>query len=157
MSQPIGSATSRAATPRAGGTPTSSPDAVLRVYFHDAPYIGPMVRNALDAEKDNWIHDGHIARVCQGIDHRMRRSPERACSAVVTQVQVARQVVAHLGPLGKDADVYAWEEDESPYELIAKGFKARGMSTATIGVEETVRFQYVYRLRRHSPGPFASS
>jgi len=50
---------------------------------------------------------------------------------------------AHLGPLGKDADVYAWEEDESPYELIAKGFKARGMSTATIGVEETVRFQYV--------------
>ena len=50
---------------------------------------------------------------------------------------------AHLGPLGKDADVYAWEEDESPYELIAKGFKARGLSSATIGAEETVRFQYV--------------
>lgn len=25
---------------------------MLRVYFHDAPYIGPLVRNALDADKD---------------------------------------------------------------------------------------------------------
>ena len=49
---------------------------------------------------------------------------------------------AHLGPLGKDADVYAWEEDESPYALIAKGLKARGLSTATIGAEETVRFVF---------------
>lgn len=49
---------------------------------------------------------------------------------------------AHLGPLGKDADVYAWEEDEDPYALIAKGFKARGMATATVGAEETVRFVF---------------
>lgn len=49
---------------------------------------------------------------------------------------------AHNGPLGKDADVYAWEEDESPYELLAKGLRARGLSTATIGAEETVRFVF---------------
>ena len=49
---------------------------------------------------------------------------------------------AHQGPLGGDADVYAWEEDESPYALIAKGLKARGLSTATIGAEETVRFVF---------------
>ena len=49
---------------------------------------------------------------------------------------------AHLGPLGKDADVYAWEEHESPYALIAQGFKSRGLATATIGAEETVRFQF---------------
>jgi Xaa-Pro dipeptidase len=49
---------------------------------------------------------------------------------------------AHLGPLGKDADVYAWEEDESPYALIAKGLKARSLATATIGAEETVRFVF---------------
>ncbi len=49
---------------------------------------------------------------------------------------------AHLGPLGKEADVYAWEEHESPYALIAQGFKTRGLSTATIGAEETVRFQF---------------
>lgn len=49
---------------------------------------------------------------------------------------------AHQGPLGSDADVYAWEEDESPYALVAKGLKARGLSTATIGTEETVRFVF---------------
>jgi Xaa-Pro dipeptidase len=49
---------------------------------------------------------------------------------------------AHLGPLGKDADVYAWEEDEDPYALIAKGFRSRGMATATVGAEETVRFVF---------------
>ncbi|MBI1808348.1 MAG: aminopeptidase P family protein [Gemmatimonadetes bacterium] len=49
---------------------------------------------------------------------------------------------AHLGPLGSDADVYAWEEDESPWALIAMGLKARGLSTATVGAEETVRFVF---------------
>jgi Xaa-Pro dipeptidase len=49
---------------------------------------------------------------------------------------------AHLGPLGKDATVYAWEEHESPYALIAQGLKARGLTTATIGAEETVRFVF---------------
>ena len=49
---------------------------------------------------------------------------------------------AHQGPLGRDADVYAWEEDESPYALIAKGLKARSLSTATLGAEETVRFVF---------------
>ncbi len=49
---------------------------------------------------------------------------------------------AHLGPLGKDAEVFAWEEHESPYALIAQAFKARGLSTATIGAEETVRYQF---------------
>ncbi len=49
---------------------------------------------------------------------------------------------AHLGPLGKDAEVFAWEEHESPYALIAQALKTRGMSTATIGAEETVRYQF---------------
>ncbi|MEA3247325.1 MAG: Xaa-Pro peptidase family protein [Gemmatimonadota bacterium] len=49
---------------------------------------------------------------------------------------------AHQGPLGADAEVFAWEEDESPYALIAQGLKARGLSTATVGAEETVRFVF---------------
>jgi Xaa-Pro dipeptidase len=49
---------------------------------------------------------------------------------------------AHLGPLGTDATVYAWEEHEDPYLFFAKGLKDRGLSTATIGVEETMRFQF---------------
>ncbi len=49
---------------------------------------------------------------------------------------------AHLGPLGKDAQVYPWEEHENPWELIATGLRARGLATATIGAEETVRFVF---------------
>ena len=49
---------------------------------------------------------------------------------------------ARTGPLGKGADVMAWEEDESPYELIAKGLRARGIAAGTIGIEETVRWQF---------------
>src|SRR5688572_4268193 len=49
---------------------------------------------------------------------------------------------AHLGPLGKDARVYAWEEDESPYAMFARGLRDAGLATATIGIEETVRFVF---------------
>ena len=49
---------------------------------------------------------------------------------------------AHMGPLGTEATVYAWEEHENPYEFFAKGLRDHGLSTATIGVEETVRFQF---------------
>ncbi len=46
------------------------------------------------------------------------------------------------GPLGSDAQVYAWEEDEDPYALVAKGLRDRGFMSATIGAEETVRFMF---------------
>lgn len=49
---------------------------------------------------------------------------------------------AHQGPLGAEAEVLAWEEDESPYALVAKGLKSRALATATIGAEETVRFVF---------------
>lgn len=49
---------------------------------------------------------------------------------------------AHTGPLGSDAQVFAWEEDESPYALIAKGMRDRGFAAGTIGIEETVKFVF---------------
>jgi Xaa-Pro dipeptidase len=49
---------------------------------------------------------------------------------------------ARNGPLGKDTEVLAWEEDESPHALIAKGLKSRGLATGTLGAEETVRFVF---------------
>jgi Xaa-Pro dipeptidase len=58
---------------------------------------------------------------------------------------------AHLGPLGKEARVYAWEEDESPYARLAQGLKDVGLSTATIGAEETVRFVFADGAA-HTPG-----
>ena len=50
--------------------------------------------------------------------------------------QVAR------GPMAGDTDVYAWEESEDPYALVATGLRARSLTTATIAVEETVRWQF---------------
>jgi len=47
-----------------------------------------------------------------------------------------------LGPMAGGADVYAWEENEDPYALIASGLRSRGLGAATIAVEETVRWQF---------------
>ncbi len=47
-----------------------------------------------------------------------------------------------LGPMSGGADVYAWEESDDPYTLIADGLRSRGLTAATIAVEETVRWQF---------------
>jgi Xaa-Pro dipeptidase len=45
------------------------------------------------------------------------------------------------GPFGGGhADVRTWQEDESPYALVAHGLKDRGLATASIGMEETTKF-----------------
>ena len=52
----------------------------------------------------------------------------------------AREQIA-LGPFGTGrADVRTWNEDESPYALVAQGLKERGMTSGTIGVDETTKF-----------------
>ena len=49
---------------------------------------------------------------------------------------------AHNGPLGSDAEVLTWEEDEDPYARLRQGLVSRGLTTATLGIEETVRFVF---------------
>lgn len=53
----------------------------------------------------------------------------------------AREQIANA-PDGNNADVRTWQEDESPYLLVARGLKDRGISTANLGIEETVRFVF---------------
>jgi Xaa-Pro dipeptidase len=43
------------------------------------------------------------------------------------------------GPLDQGTEVHTWEEDESPSALVANGLRARGMTSGTLGIEETVR------------------
>lgn len=51
----------------------------------------------------------------------------------------AREQIA-LGPFGgNQADVRTWNEDESPYALVARGLKDRGLATGSIGIEETTK------------------
>jgi Xaa-Pro dipeptidase len=59
---------------------------------------------------------------------------------------------AHEGPLGQDAQVYAWEEDEDPFVLVAKGLRDRGLATATVGAEETTRFVFGEGMEKALPG-----
>jgi Xaa-Pro dipeptidase len=38
------------------------------------------------------------------------------------------------------APLYTWEEDESPFDLLARVASDRGLATATVGLEESVRY-----------------
>jgi Xaa-Pro dipeptidase len=46
-------------------------------------------------------------------------------------------------PDSDHADVRLWQEDESPYQLIAQGLKERGIAGGRLGIEETMRFVFV--------------
>ena len=63
----------------------------------------------------------------------------------------AREQIA-LGPFGGGrADVRTWNEDESPYALVAQGLTDRGLSTGTIGVEETMKFVWADGIAAAAP------
>ena len=53
----------------------------------------------------------------------------------------AREQIANARE-GEQGDVRVWQEDESPYQRVAQGFKDRGIATGSIGMEETVRFVF---------------
>jgi Xaa-Pro dipeptidase len=60
----------------------------------------------------------------------------------------AREQIA-LGPFaGGMGDVRTWQEDESPYELVAGGIADRGLATGTIGIEETAKFVFADGIAR---------
>lgn len=61
----------------------------------------------------------------------------------------AEEQLANSGMTG--ADVRVWQEDESPYERVAQGLHGLGLSTATIGMEETVRFVFTDGIARAVP------
>ena len=51
--------------------------------------------------------------------------------------------------IGKE--VYAWQEDESPYQLIATVFKNAGISSGTIAIEERLRFFILDGIKKEAP------
>jgi len=48
-------------------------------------------------------------------------------------------------------DVRSWQEDESPYALVADILRDRGLSTGRVGVEESVRYFIYQGVRREAP------
>lgn len=56
------------------------------------------------------------------------------------------------GPFGADAGVLTWHEHESPYAVVARGLKDRGLATGRLGVEETVKFVFSDGVAQAAPG-----
>src|SRR6266851_1438014 len=59
----------------------------------------------------------------------------------------AREQIAQ-SPDGGIPDLRVWQEDESPYARVAQGLSDRGITSGTIGVEETVKFVFSDNLRK---------
>lgn len=52
------------------------------------------------------------------------------------------------GPFANGADVLTWQEDESPYELVGKGLRERGIASGTLAVDEAAHFFFADGLRK---------
>ncbi len=48
--------------------------------------------------------------------------------------------------------VYTWEEDKSPYKMVAQSFKDAGIRSGTIGMEESLRFFILDGIKKAAPG-----
>ncbi len=53
----------------------------------------------------------------------------------------AREQIAKTSE-SEPAEVRTWQEDDNPYQRMAEGLKDRGISTGTLGIEETVRYVF---------------
>jgi Xaa-Pro dipeptidase len=62
----------------------------------------------------------------------------------------AREIL-DAGPFGKEADILTWQEDESPFVLVGKGLRDRGIATGTLGVDENTKFVFADSIRAANP------
>jgi len=62
----------------------------------------------------------------------------------------AREQIANA-PEGERPEVCVWQEDESPYQLIAGGLRECGLTTGKLGIEETVRFVFAEGIVKVAP------
>jgi Xaa-Pro dipeptidase len=62
----------------------------------------------------------------------------------------ARELL-EAGPFGKDADVLVWQEDESPFAFLGKGLADRGLTSATVGLDENMKFVFSEGIRAANP------
>jgi Xaa-Pro dipeptidase len=55
------------------------------------------------------------------------------------------------GPFGSDADVLTWQEDESPFALLVRGLRDRGIATGRVGLDENMKFVFSSSLAQAGP------
>ncbi|MBC7928009.1 MAG: aminopeptidase P family protein [Bryobacteraceae bacterium] len=59
--------------------------------------------------------------------------------------------------LGTRQQVFTWQEDESPYDLVATALKERGILTGRLGVEENVKFVFSDSIGKSAAGSTLTS
>ncbi len=62
----------------------------------------------------------------------------------------AREQIANA-PDGDRPDVRTWQEDDNPYHVLSQGLKERGLASAKLGMEETVRFVFADGIAKAAP------
>jgi Xaa-Pro dipeptidase len=62
----------------------------------------------------------------------------------------AREQVKVTSP-SLSVDVRTWQEDESPYAILAQGLRDRGVATGRVGLEENVRFVFADGIAHSAP------
>jgi len=68
----------------------------------------------------------------------------------------AREQIS-LGNGGEHAQVFTWQEDDSPYALVAASLKERGLATGRVGIEETVKFVFAEGIGKAMPAATVTS
>jgi len=61
------------------------------------------------------------------------------------------------GPFGKSPHVFTWEENESPYQVVASALKERGLANGRIGIEERVTFVFAQGIANAVPAATIAS
>ncbi len=61
------------------------------------------------------------------------------------------------GPFGQSAHIFTWEEDVSPYTVVAMAMKERGLATAHVGIEERNPFVFASGIGQALPGATIAS
>jgi Xaa-Pro dipeptidase len=51
----------------------------------------------------------------------------------------------------EDTEVLTWQEDQSPYQLVASGLRARGAATGTLGIEESTPWVFSDGIAKSAP------
>jgi len=62
----------------------------------------------------------------------------------------AREQIAYAAG-AESADLRVWQEDENPYELLAKELRDRALASSRLGLEESVRFVFSDSIARSVP------
>ena len=62
----------------------------------------------------------------------------------------AEELIAS-SPQAGSPDVRIWQEDESPYDLVAQGLRDNGIATGTLGMEETTKFVFSDNVGKAAP------